>query len=97
MCHRIEWCRGCETCLILVGCIPARSYQLAILLREGWCCPTVIVEFGREDVVETDASGELFHAQLLQTERIAEVDIGGKVSVEHHADINGSAILYTGS
>ena len=93
MCHRIEWCRGSKSCLILVGGVPARSNQPAILLREGRCCPTVIVEFGREDVVETDASGELLHAQLLQTERIAEVDIGGKVSVEHHADIDGSAIV----
>ena len=93
MSHHVKWCRRRKACLILIGGIPACSNQLAILFGEGRCCPTVIVKFGREDVIETDTCRKFLHTKLLQAERIAEVDIGGKMSVEYHTDIDGFAIV----
>jgi len=96
MCHHIKRSRGCETSLILIGGVPARSHHLSVLLVESRRCPAVVVVLGREDVVERDAEGQILHAQLLRLEGIAQIDIGVEVSVEHHAYIRCLAIVVEG-
>lgn len=91
--HHIKRSRRSKSGLILVVSFPARSDDLSVLHFEGRCCPTVVVVLGREDVVERHADAGILQSELRQTEIVREIDIGGEVAVEHHADIHGSVVV----
>ena len=87
MSHHIKRSRGSKTCLILIAFTPARGYYLVTLLGKGRRCPTIVVELGREQVVECQSHRDILYAQLGQLEVIAQVDIRREMPVQHHAHI----------
>ena len=73
--HHVKRSRGSETCVILIGGVPASSHHFPILIDKGRSSPAIVVKLGRENVIECHTESYILHAQLLQCKRIAEVDI----------------------
>ena len=91
--HEVKRCRRGEASLILVGGSVACSHYLTALHRIGRRSPSVVVVFRREEIIEGDTCCHILQTQLRQLEVVRQVHIRCEVSVEHHANIYGVAVI----
>ena len=91
MSHPVERSGRSEASLIEV--INAVSCQFAVFHSVVWCCPSVVVVFLVEDIIECHTYGGILETDGVEFEIVCEVDICGEEILEHHAYVSVHASI----